>query len=550
MITIKNSCWSSKSNDKDSLCADVLKVNQSFLSSKEVQRIGIVLTSVFDLKRLYQLIIEMTTESLRVRNASIMILEGDVLRIRESKHLTKDIMEHSRQKVGEGISGSVALKGKYLLIEDIEEDMRFGKKNSNRYMCKSLLSMPLVYNKEVVGVINVSDKYDKKPFRDNDVEILQVISKYSTLAIRNILLIERSKKRSIIEELDKFYHNCSNKFLPVTLQSLKSGPFKTSELYLENKNNGMKSYILYWKGGKNLFVNEKREEFIRRNVNKLFVPKEGKRQYLRFIETNMGKIVEDNSIRPIEKFKVINDIAINIINDSSTASDGICDIERSKHLVGVVTDFILNNRESIFDLIKVLKHDNHSETYPINVTVLGLSYANYIGISYEELLEFGLGLFLQDIGMRRLAPSIINKPGELSEEEFANVKKHPEIGYQILQDTGNVPMESCILAMLHHENFDGSGYPYGLEGNDIEYSSRISRVVDVYNALISHKPYGNSISSEKAYSVMKEEMEGVFDREVLDGFFEFLWSANSKLGKDAYGSLSNREILQPAYKTV
>ena len=105
-----------------------------------------------------------------------------------------------------------------------------------------------------------------------------------------------------------------------------------------------------------------------------------------------------------------------------------------------------------------------------------------------------------------------------------------------------------MLAMLHHENLDGSGYPYGLEGNDIEYLSRISRVVDVYNALISHRPYGSAVSDEKACGVMREEMEGVFDTDILDSFFEFLWSANSNLGKGGYCSLSNLEISQPAFK--
>ncbi|MDR4505531.1 MAG: GAF domain-containing protein [Candidatus Scalindua sp.] len=545
MITIEKANLSRSRSNKNGWGSDVLEIKKNFFSSKEEQRIGIALTSVFDLKRLYRLIIEITTHILKVRNASLMIVEGGILRIRGSKHLPEAVMEQCRQGIGEGISGSVALKGEYLVIDNIEDDMRFGKRNGNLYSCKSLLSMPMIHNNEVIGVINVSDKMDKKVFFDSDIEMLKVISKYSTLAIRNILLVERSKKRSIIDELDTFYYNDTNQFLPVTLQSLKSGPFKTSELYLENKNNGKSSYILYWKGGNNLFVNEKREEFIRRNVEKLFVPKNGRKQYLRFFETNLEKIIEDNGINIIEKFQVICNIAINIINDSSTASDGICDIERAKNIVAALTDIILNNKEHIFDMIKVLKHDNHCESYPINVTVFGLGYASHIGISLDELHEFALGLFLQDIGMRKIDRSLINKPNRLSREEFAIIKKHPEIGSQILQETGSVPMESYMLAMLHHENFDGSGYPYGLQGNDIEYRSRIARVVDVYNALTSHRPYASATSSERAFSMMKGDMAGLFDRDVLNGFIEFLGSAHSKLKKDGHISLSNQEILEP-----
>ncbi|MCP5007699.1 MAG: GAF domain-containing protein [Planctomycetes bacterium] len=542
MVTIGKTNLSTNRRNRNGWGADVLEINKTVLGSKEEQRIGISLTSVFDLKRLYQLIIEITTNVINVKNASLMLIEGGVLRIRGSEHIAQDVMEQCRQNVGDGISGSVALKGEYLLIDNIEEDLRFGKRNGNQYSSKNLLSMPLVYKRQVIGVINVSDKNDKKMFLDSDIEMLKVIARYSALAIRNIVLVEKSRKRSIIEELDKFYHDETNKFIPVTLQSLKSGPFKTSELYLETRKNGKRCYILYWKGGSSLFVNEQREEFIRRNVKNLFVLKNGRRQYLRFIETNLEKIVGESDFEIIERFKLINDVAINIINDTSTASDGMCDIGRISNLVAAVSDIIHNNRGHVIDMIKVLRHDNHCESYPINVTVLGLGYANHIGIKRDELHDFGLGLFLQDIGMRNISRSLVHKSGRLSGEEFASVKRHPEIGSQILQESGSVSLESYMLAMLHHENFDGSGYPYGLQGSDIEYRSRIARVVDVYNALTSHRPYASALSSERAFEVMQEEMKGVFDGEVLAGFIEFMGAADSKLGKESCVSLSNQEI--------
>ena len=93
----------------------------------------------------------------------------------------------------------------------------------------------------------------------------------------------------------------SDKYLPVTLKSLKIGPFNKSELYLKNNANGEKNYVLYWKGGDRLFINEKREEFIRKNINKLYVPKNGRKQYLRFMEANLERVVEDESARPKRK---------------------------------------------------------------------------------------------------------------------------------------------------------------------------------------------------------------------------------------------------------
>jgi len=115
-------------------------------------------------------------------------------------------------------------------------------------------------------------------------------------------LIEKTKKLSIVRQLDNDYYDKSNKYLPVTLKSLKIGPFNKSELYLKNSVNGEHNYVLYWKGGDRLFINEKREEFVRKNINKLYVPKNGRKQYLRFIESrpvgvNFGTLVGHVTLR-------------------------------------------------------------------------------------------------------------------------------------------------------------------------------------------------------------------------------------------------------------
>ncbi len=94
----------------------------------------------------------------------------------------------------------------------------------------------------------------------------------------------------------------------------------------------------------------------------------------------------------------------------------------------------------------------------------------------------------------------------------------------MLQETGKISSESCLLALLHHENYDGSGYPYGLKGNDINYYGRVSRIVDVYNALTSDRPYARAKASDDACKIMEENMKGMFDSEILGNFVNFLKS--------------------------
>ncbi|MEE8596758.1 MAG: HD domain-containing phosphohydrolase, partial [bacterium] len=295
-----------------------------------------------------------------------------------------------------------------------------------------------------------------------------------------------------------------------------------------------------WKGGavstrngssiNQLFDNEKREEFIRKNINKLFVSKNGRKQYLRFMETYLERIAEDSNVSLKEKFRVINDVATNIIKDVSSTPGENCNIERTKHWVNIVTSVIVDNQKHVLEMYKATKLDEHSCERFTNVTVLGLIFAHHLGLGIGELNKLGLGLFFQDVGMFKIDPLIVGKSTELGKEEFEDVKKHPEMGFQMLHDTDRIAKESCLPALLHHENYDGSGYPYGLKGNNIDHYGRVSRIIDVFSALTSDRPYASTNSPDKACGIMRDNMKGTFDPDMLDGFIGLLRSAQIATG--------------------
>jgi len=502
-------------------------ISNVFLNNKiNEEAIGIALTSVFKFERVFKLINSLITNIVKAKYSSLMLIEGDTLRIKYSNHLSEDIEKECRVKVGDGISGWVALTGANVLVTDIESDTRFVKKNNIQYSSKSFMSVPLLVSGKVIGVLNVNDKINGEVFNESDLNALKIISRYSAIAIRNTTLIEKTKKLSIVQQLDNDYYDKSDKYLPVTLKSLKIGPFNKSELYLKNSVNGEHNYVLYWKGGNRLFINDKREEFIRKNINKLYVPKNGRKQYLRFMESNLERVVVDESTCPKEKFGVAKDIAENIFSDLSSVPDELCNIERAKQWIDSIMELIRNSRNNYIDLGNVKGYDHYLYGHSINVTMVSLIFAYHMGLNVEEMSELGLGLFLQDIGMKNVDPLIINKPTKLNSDEYAIIKKHSEIGFQMLQETGQVPPESCMLALLHHENFNGSGYPYGLKQNDISLYGRISRIVDVYSAITSDRPYAKARTSDSACAMMKENMKGLFDTEILGGFIDFVKSAS------------------------
>jgi HD-GYP domain-containing protein (c-di-GMP phosphodiesterase class II)/putative methionine-R-sulfoxide reductase with GAF domain len=514
-----------RKNTKTGFGSGEVKINNTiFNRSVYKEEIGIALTSVLERGKLYKLIVDLTTDMLKAKYASLMIMNGDTLCVQYSNHLPKRIMKESSVKTGTGISGYVALTKKPLLVRDIENSPTPIQRNNEKYSSKSFISIPLIVNEKVLGVINVNDKINGEVFNEDDLRVLKVISKYSAIAIRNVALIEKTRKQTLIQQLNNNYYDKSIKYVPVTLKSLMTGPFNKSELFLENISNGTRNYVLYWKGGDGLFVSEKREEFIRKNISSLYVQKNGRKQYLRFMEAYLDRVVEDKTTNQAEKVTVVKDVAINIMSDLLAVPDEICNIKRARQLINNLIDHVYNAHDDYTDLISTRMNGQYLDTHFFIVTVTGLLFACYLGIDEEKLNEFGLGLFLQDIGMRKIDPFIVNKPAKLNNEEYTVVKKHVETGFHLLQETGKVPTESCQLVLLHHENYDGSGYPHGLKGNAINYYARISRVVDVYSALTSDRPYAKARTSEDACKIMKNDMKGLFDSEVLDRFIDFLKS--------------------------
>ena len=124
-----------------------------------------------------------------------------------------------------------------------------------------------------------------------------------------------------------------------------------------------------------------------------------------------------------------------------------------------------------------------------------------------------------DIGKIKIPLSILDKPGRLTDSEYTEIKKHAVYGSDMMKNLF-VP-EVCNMILYHHENMDGSGY-YGLDGDNIPLGSRIIHICDVYDALISDRPYRNGWSKAKAVAYMREQSDTMFDAAILDLFLDIL----------------------------
>lgn len=139
-----------------------------------------------------------------------------------------------------------------------------------------------------------------------------------------------------------------------------------------------------------------------------------------------------------------------------------------------------------------------------------------IGMTTEEADIIELASPLHDIGKIGIPDSILLKKGLLNQEELITMRKHPIMGYEILQDSPSMYLQKgSEIALAHHERYDGTGYPYGLKANDIPLSARIVAVADVFDALTSKRPYKEAWSIDQSLDYLKNESGKHFDPELV-----------------------------------
>jgi HD-GYP domain-containing protein (c-di-GMP phosphodiesterase class II) len=155
------------------------------------------------------------------------------------------------------------------------------------------------------------------------------------------------------------------------------------------------------------------------------------------------------------------------------------------------------------------------------VARIAMRLAEELGLDHQNCLEIYMTGLLHDVGKIGVPDAILCKPGKLTDEEFAVVKRHPSIGYQILK---HVRQLSYVLpgVLHHHEAMTGSGYPFGLAGESIPFAARILAVADSYDAMTSSRPYREAMPFEKAETIIRDDTGGQWDAEVVAALFRAL----------------------------
>jgi putative nucleotidyltransferase with HDIG domain len=187
--------------------------------------------------------------------------------------------------------------------------------------------------------------------------------------------------------------------------------------------------------------------------------------------------------------------------------------------------------QTLWSLVAALDAREHETgDHSQRVVRYSLAVARKVGVPERDLPDLGRGALLHDIGKIGVPDAILLKPAALDEEEWRVMRRHPEIGHDILKSIGFLE-RSAALVLAHQERFDGRGYPRGLAGEDIPIAARIFAIADTFDAMTSHRPYRRALSAERAREEILRCAGTQFDPRCAEAFLSIPQPVLSEIAK-------------------
>jgi HD-GYP domain-containing protein (c-di-GMP phosphodiesterase class II) len=198
------------------------------------------------------------------------------------------------------------------------------------------------------------------------------------------------------------------------------------------------------------------------------------------------------------------------------------DIDAALTAADTITNELSMNGEISMNLVSLRTNSDYTYKHSVNVAVLSVITGIGLGMKKGLLSELAAAGLLHDIGKVNIPHVILDKPGPLTEEEYAVVKNHSEFGYEKIKDNILISSKTKMGVYSHHENINGTGYPLGLCGDQIYMFAKIIHIADVYDALISQRTYKRAHSPAEAIDFIKNNAGTMFEPEYVEAFLTYI----------------------------
>lgn len=198
------------------------------------------------------------------------------------------------------------------------------------------------------------------------------------------------------------------------------------------------------------------------------------------------------------------------------------DVNGCKDVASEIVTSLLNKNNVTLDLTDLRTFDEYTYAHSVGVAVLSAVIGLGMKLSEEDLINLVIAGLLHDIGKLSIPPEILNKPGRLTQDEYKIMKNHAIYSYEKIKGRMDISAKIKQAVLYHHENMDGSGYPNGVDESSLSIYARILHVADVYDALVSKRPYKEPYSPYEAMEYLMGGCGAMFDQQVVTAFMSYV----------------------------
>jgi len=441
-----------------------------------------------------------------------------------------------------------------ILVPDVRADevIRYDGDIPEMLTEGSAMAAPLIVKEQVIGVIAIDTPTKINAFDDSDLYLLQTIASSTALAIENARLFERTRQRlseiEAVHTVSTALRSAQNfsEALPIILDQLIKLLNAGSALVdlIDSSTGEIVTELAYgvWEpmtglrtpkdvGGSGHVISTS-QSYISNNllddgliahpdllggVNAAAcVPVISQHQPIGTLWIGRKSPILDEEVSLLEAIGEMVGNAVHRMRLHEQTETLLGDLQDANRELSKAYDTTLEGWAKALEL-----RDKETEGHSRRVTELTLELARQMGVPGTELIHIHRGILLHDIGKMGVPDQILKKTGPLGEEEWVEMRKHPQYAYDLIHPITYL-RPALDIPYCHHERWDGSGYPRGLKGKNIPLAARIFAVVDVWDALINDRPYRKAWTEEQTLGYIKEQSGILFGPQIIEKFFEII----------------------------
>jgi len=319
-------------------------------------------------------------------------------------------------------------------------------------------------------------------------------------------------------------------YQPVDLETLIVGTLLHFPLfirYLQDDDPANVAQFTLYKGADSVFREADRGRLLHNSVSQLFIREPDLSRYNEYLEEQLESIVRDRNMPVAKRGELVFLAAFNYVTEIFSSKESFEEkLDRGRKLSENLFTF-LHTSPAALHLVKPLEPvDGNLPAHCVKVAVMVVALCSRVlDLAKDEIVEAGLGAFLHDYGKTFAAGHKLDGREKLSPKELQIVKKHPLEGYKYLNLYKGMGEVALTVILRHHEKEDGTGYPDGLCGIELEDWAKAAAIADTYCDLTSVKPYRKAFPPGEALRIIHDEMQGAFDERLLKGIREMVKAA-------------------------